>query len=83
MNASKLKVNKEVPYFPGHSRNIALGTREKEDVQNTVRPAKWIHGQTEESEQMTHYSSRLARQALPVFVWRLMYIKTVCASTCS
>lgn len=44
MNASKLKVNKEVPYFPGHSRHIALGTREKEDVQNTVRLAKWIHG---------------------------------------
>lgn len=42
MHASK--VNKGVPCFSGHSQNIALGTRGKEDVQNMVRPAKWIHG---------------------------------------
>lgn len=38
-------------------------------------------GQTEESEQMTHYSSRLAHQAMPVFVWRRMYRNTVHANT--
>lgn len=83
MHASKLKVNKEVPCFLDAPETLLLAQGGRRMSKTRYAQPNGSMGQTEESEQMTHYSSRLAHQALPVFVWRRMYRNTAHANACS